>query len=246
MKVMNPSKKSDYTIEKFVCGHFDTIEELKEILHKLYSVKLPSVDMQVGYILPGHGLRGKQEWLCKDSDLDDMYAHYKGKKEMLLWCFPKAATAVQSRKRGRTSSPTVLKSSRTSAYACQEEKLTEVQEILKKLQDKHKSEYSAEQLHTWANLIQMKKHESFDNPPNYPFFRGYKRQAQDKASPSSFGSQTPAAISPGRRLNMRSELIDQLGKCVNLFEKGALSHDEYQDMQKTIVTEIKTVSHQTQ
>ena len=41
---------------------------------------------------------------------------------------------------------------------------------------------------------------------------------------------------------MRSELIDQLGKCVNLLEKGALSQDEYQGLQSSIMSDIKTVS----
>jgi len=30
-------------------------------------------------------------------------------------------------------------------------------------------------LHTWASLIQMKRHTSLDEPPDYPFFRGYKK-----------------------------------------------------------------------
>ena len=87
----------------------------------------------------------------------------------------------------------------------------------------------------------MKKHESFDNPPNYPFFRGYKRQAWDKASPFCFGNQTPAAISPGRRLNMRSELIDQLDKFHRLLESGALSSAEYNELRSTILTDIKNL-----
>ena len=40
------------------------------MLHKAYSLALQnSMDVEVGYIVPGHGLHGKQEWLCDDSDL---------------------------------------------------------------------------------------------------------------------------------------------------------------------------------
>ena len=47
---------------------------------------------------------------------------------------------------------------------------------------------------------------------------------------------------PGKRLNMRSELIDQFGKCVNLLEKGVLSDQEYRELQQSIMTDIRNVS----
>ena len=40
------------------------------------------------------------------------------------------------------------------------------------LRKKHGGKYPEEKLHTWANLIQMKKHSSLDEPPDYPFFQG--------------------------------------------------------------------------
>ena len=244
VKIMNPAKKSDHSVEKFTSGFFNMIQELKDMLHTSFSEKLPELmDIQVGYIVPGHGLRGKQEWLCEDSDLNEMYAHYGGKRDVLLWCFPKASVSVQSRKRGRTQSP---KPTKSSPYDSQREKDFEVQEILKKLKGKHETTYSPEQLHTWANLIQMKKHLSLDCPPNYPFFRGNKKQSdQGKGTPLKSACNTlgsTAEASPSKRLSMRSELINQLGKCVNLLEKGALSEDEYQELQKSIMTDIKTVS----
>ena len=69
-----------------------------------------------------------------------------------------------------------------------------------------------------------------DDPPNYPFFRGYKKRTEQEGTPKKNACDVDrhqAGISPGKRLNMRSKLIDQLGKCVNLLEKGALSQDEY-------------------
>ena len=200
---MNPTKKSDYSVEKFTSGCFSTISELRDMLHSLYSKRLPQpMDIQVGYILPGHGLRGKQEWLCEDSDLNDMYAHYGGKKDV-LWCFPKASVSVQSRKRGRALSP---KPTKSSLYDSQREKNSDVQEILKKLKGKHEAKYSPEQLHTWANLIQMKKHSSLDSPPNYPFFRGNKKQSEEgKGTPLKCDTMGSAAEpSPSKRLSMRS------------------------------------------
>jgi len=41
----------------------------------------------LGYIEPGHGLRGKQQWLTRECDLEDMYRSLKNKKEVTIWCF---------------------------------------------------------------------------------------------------------------------------------------------------------------
>ena len=47
---------------------------------------LPCGFTQLGYIEPGHGLKGKTQWLTGDDDLTEMYAKY-GKHDVLLWCF---------------------------------------------------------------------------------------------------------------------------------------------------------------
>ena len=49
-------------------------------------------------------------------------------------------------------------------------------------------------------------------------------------------------VSPGKRLSMGSELIDQLGKCVSLLDKGVLSQKEYDKLQKNIKIDIKSFS----
>ena len=63
VKIMNASKKSDYTMVKFSKqGQIETISDLKSELLARFTDPL-SGDIEVGYIQPGHGLRGKQEWL---------------------------------------------------------------------------------------------------------------------------------------------------------------------------------------
>ena len=140
---MSPTKKSDYAVYKFTSGHFCSIEEFREALHDKFPVNLPKpANIQLGYIEPGHGLRGKQEWLCEDSDLNDMYAHYEGKKEVIVWCFCKVSGSAQSQKRGKSSSTKLTKSPRVSPYDSQLQKTSEVQEIVKDLQDKHEGVFS--------------------------------------------------------------------------------------------------------
>ena len=54
-----------------------TIDELKAEL------KIDIAEM--GYISPGHGLKGKLNPLTGDDNLEDMYGEYKGKHDIMLW-----------------------------------------------------------------------------------------------------------------------------------------------------------------
>ena len=38
-------------------------------------------------LLPGHGLRGKREWLSSSDDVTEMFEQRKDKKEIMLWCY---------------------------------------------------------------------------------------------------------------------------------------------------------------
>lgn len=40
----------------------------------------------LGYIEPGHGLRGRQNWLTSADDLKVMYPKHKRKQQIVLWC----------------------------------------------------------------------------------------------------------------------------------------------------------------
>ena len=66
------------------------IKDLKEIILDNFpeTELLPDVqDMEFGYIEPGHGLRGKKEWLSMDDDITEMLQIHKDKKEVMLWCY---------------------------------------------------------------------------------------------------------------------------------------------------------------
>ena len=41
----------------------------------------------MGFIEPGHGAKGKQQWIVDDDDFCDMYKTYKGKKDITLWVY---------------------------------------------------------------------------------------------------------------------------------------------------------------
>lgn len=75
-------------------------------------------------------------------------------------------------------------------------------------------------------MLHLKKHTSYDEPPDKPFFKlkGSAAKAQ--------------GISPAKRITLRSECIDQLDKWHKLMEKGAISTEQYKDLQDTIMNDI--------
>ena len=107
--------------------------------------------------------------------------------------------------------------------------MNEVKEIVEKLSGNHDS-FTPEQLRAWAHMIHLKKHSSYDTPPNKPFF-GSKKGGTSGSS--------VCVHSPGKRINMRSQCIDQLDKWHALMEKGAISSKEYGELQKTILDDIE-------
>lgn len=102
--------------------------------------------------------------------------------------------------------------------------------IEEELQKKHSGKYTDQQLRTWAHLIQMKKHPSYDKAPNKPFFRSSQKV-----------DNTPqaAAVSPGKRISMRGQCVDQLLKFRELFEKGVISNEQYDVFQASILNDVK-------
>ena len=54
-----------------------------------------------------------------------------------------------------------------------------------------------------------------------------------------FTSDSAIGISPGKRINLRSECMQQLDKWHQLLEKGAITELEYKETQELILKEMK-------
>ncbi len=69
------------------------INDLRDFL----GTKVPSIDIagekpdftevDIGYIEPGHGLKGRKQWINTDDDVDVMYSKHAGKTAILLWAY---------------------------------------------------------------------------------------------------------------------------------------------------------------
>lgn len=225
-----PKRKADYSVMKLhgVTRKYQLIDDLRKAV---IDVCKESVSPEsFGYIEPGHGAKGKQRWLTSTDDLKDMYSSHEGKKEILLWCY-----IDQGQKRRAQSPGNEAETRKHSRYDKHLDKMTEVEEIEEKLKEKHPDgPYSEEQLRSWAHLIQMKKHSSYDVPPNKPF---WKTRSTHKLPSST--TDVEITVSPSKRVNLRGQCVQQLLQLHELLEKGGISKEQYDEMRVTIMDEVK-------
>ena len=160
----------------------------------------------------------------------------KIKREILLWCYMKSEVednplTTTSRKRPLSPSNSDSNSTGTKRNASSQ-KLHEVEKIVKELQEKHASHYSIEKLNAWAHLLHIGKHDSYETPPNLPYFGKQKSSGSQKAQPVQLSS------SPGKRLGLRGDCIEQLGKWHSLLEKGAITLQQYDELKAAIMGDL--------
>ena len=225
--LVNPTRKSEYRVEKWPCTErFESVALFKESLKQKFEELSTCNDIVFGYIEPGHGLKGRQHWITTTDDLKDMYKAYEGRKEVIIWCHPSI-----SDKHKQKIDDESIPSKRAKCAEKNEEAMDEVKDIVLQLQQKHGSHYTAEQYNAWAQLINMKKHGSHDSPPDYPFFQGRKKSISTEVQPTSTSS-------PSRRIHTRSELLNQLGKISELFDKGNIDKKQYDKLQTDIMKDM--------
>ena len=141
--IINPSKKRDYVMVKADKLAPETIgfNEIKSIILNTFPkdiYKPTEKKLEFGYIEPGHGLKGKKEWISDDEDVKEFLEKYRKKKtkEFTLWCYSQGPSQCKE-KRGskRSRSPTSKPGS--SRYEAHVVTMTKVNEIFKEIHGKH-------------------------------------------------------------------------------------------------------------
>ena len=145
-------------------------------------------------------MKGKPEKISTDEQLAVMYEKHKKKKHIFLWL----KCILKSKKRASTQGDAPQSKRHVSFLNM----MSEV-DIVGKRKEKHGEKYTPVQLNCWAHMINTHKHESLDSPPKKSFL-GKKRSGD-----------TPG-VSPGKRITLRSECIDQLDKWHSLKERGVI------------------------
>lgn len=231
VKIINPNKKSEFEVHSLKTKQkFFSLEDVERQVILECKDKVPNPLAVVGYIEPGHGLSGKKKWLTSDEDLLDMYAATKGKRDVNLWCYGplKDTESARGSKRQQPGNAEGTGARKTSRYDKHVDKMAEVESVEDQLREKHSGKYTDQQLRSWAHLIQMKKHESYDEPPDKPFFRSSHKS-------TSFA----VPVSPGKRINLRGQCVDQLLKSHQLLEKGVITPEQYAEFQAAIINDVK-------
>ena len=235
VKIINPNRMSEFKSVR-ICKwkQCKTLDDLRSFL----SAKVPSVGVNdekpdfavvdIGYIEPGHGMKGRKQWLNSDDDVNEMYSNHTGRRNILLWAYSHARNPGPAKK-GESNFETHKKS------------LGEVDDKYEELKKIHGTKYTPEQLRMWAHMIRLGKHESTDEPPDLPFWRGRKRQqVNTDPQPTKRAAVVADNISSNTsRVSMRSELLDQLSKWYKLNADGVVSDSEYEELKKTILSDIK-------
>ena len=236
LQIINPKKKKEYQIIKVKPPTAYTFDKIQEV------IKAYTSNTEFGYIEPGHGLKGKREWIHSEEDITIMVGKHGKKSELRLWCYSDAGEpSTCSSECGPEP-----KKPRTSKYDGFAKKLAKVDELFQELDKKHHGKLSVEQLNAWAHLVQAGKYASLDLPPDMPFFKTGKKKACNSTHSSVSGTTIPPphpttthAVSPSRRVGLRTECIEQLQKWHSLLQNGAITKAQYDDLQDKILNDIK-------
>ena len=171
---------------------YRTLKSLRKfIMNNMPNV--PDVDkpdlskIEWGYVESGHGMKRKKIWLYTDGDLRKMYEGYGGKPTIRLWAYTSVTRKEPSKPEKKKAKLLKEDSSKvpTKKASKFDNRQDEVDSIYEDLEERHTGNFSKEQLRTWAYMIRMKTHASYEVPPQKAFFTGHKRQERDSSPPET-------------------------------------------------------------
>lgn len=223
---MNPTNKADYTVHTLgMTQRFRSHLALQNELRKAF----PGYDCSaIWHIVPGHGFKGKKMIITNDEDINSLYVYASGKRKKIMLSIQRSCESkeVGTRKRPKRilvtddddEAPEEVKEPKKKKQSKSEEKFARVQEVVEKLKGKHGTKYTIEKLNCWAHMIDMGKHDSYEEPPKLPFFGSVSRRptSQSTGNPSTAQSQSSTQdtvvvdISPGKLVKMRGDSISQI------------------------------------
>ena len=150
-------------------------------------------------------------------------------------------------------------SKHSTSFASEEE----VEEYVTELQEMHGDKYDYGEYKIWARMIKNRQWKDKDTPPNLPMIHGKagrkgKTDVVDviatadvaiinKLQPSDAQPKSPAAtvahtadgMSPGKKVRLRSQYLNQLKEIQNLRDENVLTADEFQVEKDTILQTLR-------
>ena len=104
-------------------------------------------------------------------------------------------------------------------------KMIELDDIFKEFEGKHAGKYDNTRLQTWAHMIHLGTHKSLEEPPDKPFFKTGNKVSSSPHTTTSTRMTVTTGLSQSKRLNYRSQCIDQLQNWDELLERGAITQE---------------------
>lgn len=262
VKIINPQAKKDFSIIDWhgVTERFKTPLQLKlKLISTLEQYVPPASSIEtfsVGYFC---GRPQAKKWIVSSDDLDAMYL---GGAEILLWCDGKSANTSNKRKDDASDAPPPKRSTYSS---CEEE----LDKLVEELQKVHNEKYNYVQYKLWARMIKSGQWSDKETPPNLPMITGkaaHKEKRNDVAetiataavavvralqSPTQSTptkqdtiqktNNPPEGISPGKRVQLRSQYLKQLKDIQLLRDDGVLTAEEFQAEKNSILKTLKSI-----
>ena len=263
VRIINPKAKKEFiTIDWHgVTEKFETVLQLKQKLINTLSAHVPPLSaidtFNVGYF---HGRPQTKSWMVAAEDMQAMYASARD-KDILLWCDGKELSTGRKRKNlSRDEEDMPNSSKRSTSFAAEEE---ELEKYISELQEIHGDKYDYGEYKIWARMIKNRQWKDKDTPPNLPMIRGkagpkgktdvvdtlataavaiikalQPSDARPK-SPAATATRTADGMSPGKKVQLRSQYLNQLKEIQNLRDENVLTADEFQAEKDTILQTLR-------
>lgn len=259
VKIYDPERRSKFVQRNLhgICHKFESVKALRCALYHELESDIPDGDYNVGYF---EGSQHKKKWLVSAADLQAMYAHFKGRKEIPLWCdgkgsAPDSEDDEQPRKKKRKKSTNKDNTKKTI------DREEELESVFQSLRDKHGSKWSGPQYRLWARAIVSGVHDSDSQPPNAPMFTGGLQKKPKESLTDAFTSAATAIVnaltpkqenvaamehsvrcSPGKKVDIRMRNLEQLRFLQSLREDGTLSEEEFTEQKRIVLQSLNNLA----
>lgn len=266
VKIINPAKKSDVSVRYLnnCSKKFESVNTLRVKLIEAFQEAVPNtLDFNVGYY---EGSQQSKVWLVESDDINRMYQKYPNGGSINLWCDARCQQdeVDNARKRKRDAE--------SSKKASIDENELDVDDVYKKLLDKHSGKWDTPRLRLWARCICAQQHSSYDDPPDLPAFKDPEPKRRKEslsdapagaavafASAMTGGSKAQdhtsskgdrictepisgACVSPGKAVELRMKNFEQLRFLQKLFDDGILSESEYTEQKRSILSFLRKLN----
>lgn len=259
MKIYDPDRRSKFVQrDLYNFSHeFESVAALRSALYRELESEIADGVYNVGYF---EGSQHKKKWLVSTDDLVAMYTHFRGKRQIQLWCDGNRGTADQQddieprRKKQKTTKDAHAKNTNN-----QEE---ELECVFRRLRKKHGNKWSGPQYRLWARAMVSGIHDDDSKPPNSPMFTGGLQKQPKESLADAFASAATAIakafspkphsddsattgrsvhFSPGKKVDIRMKNLEQLRVLQSLMEDGILSEDEFSEQKRIVLQSLNNL-----